>query len=104
MVSTKSRKMSLKKHTRTSRRHPHATLHGLNNWYIEVFEKTGWMILAQKYGYYDKIKCYKHSLYRLKDAIETRLKVIKEEDRAYDLKLMWENLNVLIAHVNKDFK
>ena len=96
--------MSSKKHSRTSRRHPRATLHGLNKWYTEEFERAGWMILAYKHGYHDKIKCYKHSLYRLKDAIETRLKVIKEEDRAYDLKLMWENVNTLIAHISGDFR
>ena len=103
MVSTKYRKMSLKKHSRTSRRHPHATLHSLTKWYTEEFEKLGWMVLAKKHGYYDKIKCYKHSLYRLKDAIETRLKVIKEEDRAYDLKMMLNNVSILIDHANKDF-
>lgn len=97
------RHMRSNKSKTMGRHHPRATLHGLHKWYEAEFEKLGWMVLADKNGYKDKIVCYKSALMRLKDALETRLKMVKESDRAYDLKLMLKNTNTLIDHVVKDF-
>lgn len=80
-----------------------ATMHGLHMWYVNMFEKLGWMVLAKQQGdMEDKISTYKHSLYRLKEKLECKLESVREYDRKQDLKIMWENLMVLIDHANKD--
>ena len=80
------------------------TFHGIQHWYKSKFEKLGWMILAQKYGYTDKISEYKSSLMRLKQSIEHKLTHIKDSDKKQDLKIMHNNVTTLISHVNNDFK
>ena len=80
-----------------------ATMHGINHWYEEMFEKLGWMVLAKHKGYTDKITTYKNSLMRLKQAIETKIASVHETDRKNDLKILHSNLMVLINHANKDF-
>ena len=97
---TKTRKVYRKK---TSEKHVKATSHGIQKWYKKVFEELGWMILAQKKGYTEKIVAYRASLKRLKDAIETKMHKVSEKDRKEDLKIMHENLMTLMEHVDKDF-
>ena len=80
-----------------------ATMHWLNKWFEEMFEKLGWMVLAQNKGYTDKIKTYKNSLERLKTQLEHKLVRLHERDRKEDVQIMLNNLDVLIAHVDKDF-
>ena len=81
------------------------TFDGLEKWYVNKFEKLGWMILADKHGHHDKVKEYKSSLKRLKEAIHHKLTHhITEEDRKHDLRVMHANVEILIEHVNKDFK
>jgi len=79
-----------------------ATYHGLHKWYEEMFEHLGWMILAKSKGYDDKIEVYKNSLKRLKEGIENKISTTKDSDKKDDLKIMWDNLNILITHANKD--
>ena len=80
-----------------------STFHGLNTWYKNKFEKLGWMILAKKYGYNEKIDEYKNSLYRLKCSIEKKIKTLNDVDKRNDLAIMLDNLMSLIKHVEKDF-
>ena len=79
------------------------TTHGLHKWYASMFEKLGWMILAEHRGYKDKIATYKKSLLRLKNDIEEKIDQVDDHDKKTDLKIMHYNLEVLIKHVNKDF-
>jgi hypothetical protein len=79
------------------------TLHGITRWYKHEFESLGWMILAKHKGMTDKITHYKSSLARLKKAIEHRLKYVKDTDHQDDLRIMWNNVNVLIEHAHQDF-
>jgi len=58
------------------------TFHGLHGWMSHVFEHLGWMVLAKKYGYTDKLVSYKSSVDRLADALEKRLEMIQEPDLA----------------------
>jgi len=61
------------------------TFHGLHGWMSHVFEHLGWMVLAKKYGYTDKLVSYKSSVDRLADALEKRLEMIQEPDLAKPL-------------------
>ena len=80
------------------------TFCGLSHWHKAMFEKLGWMILAKKMGYHDKIETYRNSIRRLKEAIVHKLKHhTQDHDRKEDLKIMWGHVCELEDHVNKDF-
>jgi len=80
------------------------TFKGLNTWYKSVFEQLGWMVLAKKYGMTDKVNVYVNSIYRIHMAIEQKMKKTEEHDRLEDLRVMKKNIQILLEHVQKDFK
>ena len=84
---------------------PHCgyTFHGLHLWYEHMFEKLGWMILAQGHHMTDKISVYIESLHRLDRAIKNKIHSIHDKDKKKDLMIMSENLQCLINHAHKDF-
>jgi hypothetical protein len=67
-----------------------------------VFEHLGWMVLAKKYGYTDKLVSYKSSVERLADALEKRLEMIQEPDRKTDLVSLHKDVLVLKAFIAKN--
>ena len=79
-----------------------ATFHGLNHWYVHMFEKLGWMILAKDRGMTDKTTTYLHSLKRLKMALEQKMKKTRDPDHKEDLKIMHHNVCILCEHAEKD--
>ena len=80
------------------------TFHGIIVWYENSFKQLGWMVLAQKFGYSDKISSYVNSVHRLKKAIQEKMTHrLVISDRKEDLSIMLKNLEVLIEHINKDF-
>ena len=81
-----------------------ATMHGLYNWYKEMFEKLGWMVLAQSRGMTDKIQTYLNSLQRLHMALEQKITKIHDADKKEDLTIMLKNVEELLSHSQKDFK
>lgn len=96
---------STRKSGATAKKHceHNATFHGLHAWYVEMFEKLGWMVLAKKHGHMeDKISSYKNSLRRLKEKIECKLASTHDSDLKQDLKIMWDNIMILIEHANRD--
>jgi len=80
-----------------------ATMHGLNKWYMAMFEELGWMVLANKKGMDEKIKHYKTSLHNLETHLECKIKSVRDYDKKTDLQILLENVKILIAHVDKDF-
>ena len=80
-----------------------ATMHWLNKWFEEMFEKLGWMVLAHKKGYKDKVVSYMKSLHRLRKALHQKMAKVHDIDRKNDLAILAHNLNTLIAHAERDF-
>lgn len=79
------------------------TFHGIELWYKHKFEHLGWMLLAKRDGYSDKVMAYKNSTLRLRNAIEVKIKKIHDKDKKADLVIMKNNVEHLIQHINKDF-
>lgn len=100
-MSAKTRRIMSRK--RNSARCYNATYHGLHKWYVAMFEKLGWMVLAKcKGGMELKIAAYKESIQHLKRELECKLDAVSEHDRKLDLKIMHENVCVLADHAAKD--
>jgi hypothetical protein len=78
-----------------------ATNDALIKWYNEMFEKFGWMILAKTNGMKDKIVSYKYSLNRLREHLECKIMETFDMDKINDLKIMLNNVKVII-HSSKD--
>jgi hypothetical protein len=77
--------------------------HSLYEWYHNMFEHLGWMILAKSQGDMEqKIVAYKHSLTKLKQQIECKINVLNDIDKKNDLHIMLDNVEILIKHTNKD--
>ena len=79
------------------------TYKGLYGWYNGMFEKLCWMILSKEHKINDKIEDYKNSLYRLKDCIIKKHKRMIYSDKKENLKIMLNDLDILIKHVEKEF-
>ncbi len=54
-------------------------------------------------GHGDKVKVYVNSIYRIRMAIDQRIKKTSDSDRMEDLRIMKKNVEILLAHVQKDF-
>jgi hypothetical protein len=77
----------------------------LKVWHQSVFEKLGWMVLANSKGYMnDTVQSYKKSLLSLEDKLQCKINSVHDIDKKNDLKIMHKNIQVLLAHVMKDFK
>ena len=77
---------------------------GLQQWYVAMFEKLGWMVLAKSKGHMnDKIVSYKLSLNRLEEKIICKMNTTVDTDKQTDLKIMLQDVRVLIDHAHKDF-
>ena len=82
------------------------TMHGLQKWYETVFKNLGWKVLAHNRGTLDdinKVMVYKNSIRQLMEKIECKLKSVSDHDNKQDLKIMWDNVKILLDHAEKDF-
>jgi hypothetical protein len=79
-----------------------ATFHGIHKWYVAMFEKLGWMLIAKEHGMNDKTSMYKHELIRLMHTIEKKMHQVKDIDKKHDLQIMYENIKILCDHAEKD--
>ena len=78
-----------------------ATMHGLTMWHKSMFEKLGWMVLAKEYEMEYKVTAYKETLRRLKEKLECKMDMVKEDDRKMDLKIMCDQVDCLLSKVDK---
>ena len=98
-----------KKQSTRNRHHIHehhdvdVTFCGLNAAYKAMYEKLGWMLLAQKYNMMDKIAEYKNSIHRIIKAMKHKKENMSDCDKEDDLDIMIANLTLLHEHVEKDF-
>ena len=79
------------------------TFHGISKWYSQMFKKIGWIVLSDKKGNSERVNNYMHTLLKLYKSIELKHKKISDSDKKRDLEIMKDNLDILIAHVQKDF-
>lgn len=89
--------------TERSRKY-HVTFHGLQKWYKAMFEKLGWMLLAQRDGRIHKVNSYKRGVTELLEAIEEKIHCTHDADRIEDLRILHKNSSTLKQHVDVDFK
>lgn len=75
------------------------TTRDLNKWYSKMFEKLGWLVLAE--DKVDKMAHYKTTLNRLREALKD--KKVVDQDKKKDLAIMLHNVEKLIDHVNTHF-
>jgi hypothetical protein len=73
----------------------HTTYHGLERWFVNVFESFGWMMLAKNEKRTIKIKAYKESVKHLHAALRERLAVTTDPVRKMDLENLLHNLAIL---------
>lgn len=79
------------------------TLNGLEKWSCHMYEQLGWMTLANETGGEDKVSSYLISIKKLKNSIESRLKIITSEDAKLDLENLLSNIKHLIKISSKIF-
>jgi len=94
------------RHTRKNRKEVEGvdiTFYNIEVWYKAKFEHLGWMLLAKRDGYTDKVMTYKNGVLRLRDAIDKKIRKIHDKDRKADLIIMKKNVEFLIEHIDKDF-
>lgn len=80
-----------------------ATFVWLNLWFKTEFEKLGWMVLARRKGYDEKVNTYINSVRTLCHQLECKIKDTKDYDKKQDLILMHKDVKILIAHIYKQF-
>lgn len=71
------------------------TFMGLNRWYAHLFKKAGWIFLAKRDGYTDKVQNYLREMDHLLSALDKKMKTIEEKDRRDDLQIIKRNILTL---------
>lgn len=79
------------------------TYHGVHEWSKSIFEKLGWMVLAQAHKHESKIAEYKAGIEHLIDALEHLEKETQDTDRKRDLSVLKSNAVALQKHVIRAF-
>jgi len=79
------------------------TFHGLNKWHKALFEKLGWMVLADAKGYHSKIAEYKKSIDHFLETAKHVSSEYESSNRKHDIAVLIMNMEALKAHVSKDF-
>jgi hypothetical protein len=81
-----------------------ATTQALIKWYVSLYEKLGWMVLAKEKGLKFKLEYYKKSIHLLKDELVCKINSVQDYDKINDLRIILDNVIILERHVQKDFR
>ena len=79
-----------------------STMHGINKWHEDAFEKLGWMVLAKEKGYSEKITQYKKMIDHLLRTVEHVKKEYENANRKHDLNVIHMNVECLKGFVMKN--
>jgi hypothetical protein len=77
------------------------TFHGVQHWFVSVYEEFGWMVLMKAKHYDYKVLTYKKSLDKLMKAIEHLKTEYKDHDRLHDLHVLWVETKLLCDFAKK---
>jgi hypothetical protein len=81
-----------------------ATTKGLMEWYVHLYEKLGWMVLAKEQGLKFKLDFYKKSIRLLKEKLICKINSVKDYDKRNDLQIILNNVIVLQKHAERDLR
>jgi hypothetical protein len=79
------------------------TFQGLSEWYVSLFEKLGWMVIANHEGRRDKVRMYQDSLIHFLKKAENKYRSLKSQDKKDDIFIMMNKVIILLEHLEKDF-
>lgn len=91
-----------------------STFDGMNKWFVHVFEKFGWMLLARarmidetvstsdRTDAGQKVKTYSNELKHLMKSLSEAS--YADTDKMKDIECMKHKLQILMNHFNEDFK
>ena len=71
------------------------TFHGLHDWHNAMFEKLGWMAMAQHHHNTLKINAYKEGIQHLLECLHRKHASTRDEDRKDDLAILIDNTKCL---------
>ena len=71
----------MKKTLKISKCAHNTTFDGLQKWYRSSFEQLGWMILALKFGYKDKVQVYKQNTLMLREDKKKTIYCYSEQEK-----------------------
>ena len=80
-----------------------STTQGLIKWYTHLFEKLGWIVLANKQGMKFKVDTYKKSITVLEEKLICKINMVNDPDKRNDLIIILNNVNILHNRVKRDF-
>ena len=78
------------------------TFDGIRGWYVSIFKKLGWMVLA-KDKYPNKVKQYKFSIEKWLEKTNSKLNKEMPEHLKDDIRILRQNMLVLDIHVRSIF-
>jgi len=78
------------------------TFDGIRDWYVSIFKKLGWMVLA-KDKYPNKVKQYKFSIEKWLEKTNFKLNKEMPEHLKDDIRILRQNMLVLDIHVRSIF-
>jgi hypothetical protein len=91
-----------KKTEKVSCKFPAATA-GLMKWYVNLYEKLGWMVLAKHQGMVLAMDFYKRAITVLKERIICKIDSVRDYDKRNDLRVVLDNVIVLEKYVEANF-
>ena len=79
-----------------------STYHGLENWFSNLFERLGWMVLAKEHHDANKLQCYIDSIDKWTRMATHKRNDTKYDEKREDLDIMLRKMTVLTTFVRKN--